>query len=109
MNNYLNVAIEIAKTSKHRFRMGAVVVKGGSILAVGVNRRTNDASQEGMDWRHCSVHAEASALKKAGYPRNAKIFVARVLKDGTTPAIAKPCFQCAALIESLGGRAIWTE
>lgn len=109
MDKYLRVAIEVAKTSKHRFQIGCAVVRGGSIIAVGVNRRTNDASQQGIDWRKCSIHAEASALKKAGYPHNAKIYVARVLKDGTTPALAKPCFQCQALIESLGGRAIWTQ
>ena len=47
---------------------GAVIVKGGRVLATGMNKERNHpkiVSSEHIK-THCSVHAEVDALKTAG-------------------------------------------
>lgn len=45
-----------------------------------------------------SAHAEARVLRKTG--KGAILWVARVLRDGKTWALAKPCITCTPLIEN---------
>ena len=49
---------------------------------------------------HPDGHAEAKVLKKTG--KGAILWVARVLKDGKTWAMAKPCPKCQILIKNKG-------
>lgn len=103
---FLHIAVGVALMSKCRYRHGAVVVKGGRIVGASPNLHRNDARF--VDWKSCSTHAEAAALKKAGYPRRATVYVARVGRNNPITRLSKPCEQCAELINSLQCKAAWT-
>ena len=82
---------------------GAVIVKGGRVIATGVNKERNHpliVSSEHIK-THCSVHAEVDALKKAGDVRGATMYVARVNKTGQERN-SRPCKYCYANIKKSG-------
>lgn len=118
-DRWLDVALKVAAASPYRkWRVGAVVVRGGSVLAVGMSKSRNDPSLlDGYDEgsheaqhirERLSLHAEIDALSRCT-PEGADLYVARLTPAGAT-ALAKPCRRCAATAEHLGVRHIrWTE
>jgi len=77
---WLNYAVDVSSTATHsQWRVGAVLVKGGRVLSMGVNRYRNLPSQ--VDLEGVSYHAEEVALKRAGDVTGATIFVARVTRS----------------------------
>lgn len=97
------IQIAISNTQYDKWRVGAVVVRGGNIIAMGQSKLNTDPGlcdfeQIGIRDR-VSVHAEESALKRCGNPRRATLYVARVGRNGKV-ALAKPCQKCAKLIEA---------
>lgn len=106
---YLRLAEGHASTSNyHRWPMGAVLVRGGRVLAGASNDLRNPASMDGVSFDKCSIHAEVAALKRAKHVRGATIYVARVLRTGQR-GLAKPCSRCENYLISAGVRqAIWT-
>lgn len=101
-------AVEIAKTSKCRYRHGCVVVSNGKIVAVSVNRRVGNPI-DGNGWRKSHVHAEIGALMSAGKKaKKSNVYVARVTADGT-PTNSEPCDKCLRYMKRLGVSKIqWT-
>lgn len=101
---FLSVARYFATKSNARNTHGAVVVKGGRVIGTGYNRNRNHpmiVSPEHIK-TNCSIHAEESAIRDAGYDvKNAVIYVARVNKHGEDRD-SKPCQRCSALIEEFG-------
>ncbi len=101
---FLSVARYFATKSSARNTHGAVVVKGGRVIGTGYNRNRNHpmiVSPEHIK-TNCSIHAEESAIRDAGYDvKNAVIYVARVNKHGEDRD-SKPCQRCSALIEESG-------
>lgn len=91
MNKYLEKALEIAKTSKCRYRHGCVVVNNGQIVSTATNKKVGSPETH---WRKSHVHAEAAAIIAAG-PKayGATVYVARAAADGS-PASSKPCKKC---------------
>lgn len=63
---------------------GAVIVKGGRVLATGINKERNHPMKVSSEHikTHCSVHAEIDALKKVDNAQGATIYVARVNRRG---------------------------
>lgn len=107
---HIKRALTTAQTSTCNQRHGAVVVMGKRVLAVGVNRTRNDPRICTDPKTGAALHAEIAALKTLRDIdlRGATLVSARVLKDGT-PALAKPCPRCAAVIEYLGlGKVVYT-
>lgn len=106
---HLRHAESFAVVSKYkRWRMGAVVVRGGRILAGASNDLRNSASTDGIPLEECSVHAEVAALKRAKAVEGSTVYVARVLKNGRR-GLARPCARCEdVLIAAKVRRAIWT-
>lgn len=104
---WLNRAITQAELAPHeQWRVGAVLVRGGSLLSVGFNRYRNDPSQ--VELAGVSYHAEAVALRKAGISEGATLYVARVTRSGDLGS-AKPCSRCQALLERHGVHTVvWT-
>lgn len=104
-------AVAAASMSTHRrWRLGATVVKGGRVLAIGVNRPRNDPSVIPNDvfWE-CSVHAEADAIRRAGSTKGARLFVARLTRGGRL-ALARPCDRCMEVIRDAGiQRVVYTR
>lgn len=97
---YLKVALALAETSECRMRHGAVVVRGGSVIATGVNRHRNHPlvlSTLDDARTQASTHAEINALKHIDIYRpvtnGAVIYIARVNKQGK-PMMSRPCNQC---------------
>lgn len=98
----LGKATRLAAISSSKFRHGAIIVKSGRVLAVGVNRDTNHPDIVTDPLTGASLHAEVAALKacKKSDLRGATIYVARVGKMGQQ-AMSKPCVNCQkALIEA---------
>lgn len=109
-HNHVKRALAIAGTSTCNQMHGSLVVMGRRVLAVGVNRTRNDPGVCSDPKSQAAVHAEIAALKQLrGVDlRKATLISARVFKDGT-PALAKPCARCTAVIDYLEvGKVIYT-
>lgn len=106
MNRYLTMAAKVASTSECRKLHGAVVVKHSKVLGSSPNVNRNDPKY--VDHNHCSIHAEVRALKRAGFPQRATVYVARVNRFGELRN-SKPCEGCQSLIDELRCRVVWTE
>lgn len=104
--SFLNLAQRAAESSECVQRHGAIIVRSGSVLSIGINKwrnkltPTEDIFKNG---RRCdlSVHAEVDALSRVANPAGATLYVARVRKDGR-PALSKPCMQCDEAIREAG-------
>lgn len=104
--SFLNLAQKVAGASECVQRHGAVIVRGGSVLSVGVNKWRNDVSlanemhDQGRS-EDISVHAEVDALSRVSDPAGSTIYVARINKTGS-PRLSKPCTSCASALSEAG-------
>lgn len=106
-NYYLQLACKFAAVSKYpRWKHGAVVVKHGTVLAVATNSYRN--SPKCAPHSECSTHAEVAAMRKARWPMNAKVYVARVNALGQRRN-SRPCHACAELLLACNARIFFTE
>ncbi len=102
----LNLALKTANKSLFiRARMGAVITKGGRVIACSTNK-TRYSRNAASDF--ATTHAEEGAILQVLRKPNglqllngATIYVTRIKKDGTC-GLAKPCPNCQALINSVG-------
>ncbi|MEU0375310.1 hypothetical protein ABZ070_35230 [Streptomyces sp. NPDC006283] len=95
---YLNLALKQAARSRCRYRVGAVLVKGGRILGHACNRYRNCAK---IDFKHATFHAEEAVLRRRNTPHGAIIYVARLSRAGT-PMLALPCPRCQDALAAHG-------
>lgn len=104
---WLRLAIAQAEVAPHdQWRVGAVLIRGGSVLSSGFNRYRNDPALVSLDG--VSYHAEESTIRKAGNPHGATLYVARVKRDGAL-GLAKPCLKCQQIMQSAGVHTVvWT-
>lgn len=96
----LELAARIAATSDCRMKVGAVLVKGGRILARGTNKMRNNPAYI-VPWTECSEHAEESVLRQVRNARGTTIYVARVNRKGEW-RLAKPCDRCQVALDLAG-------
>ena len=89
----MDLAFKIAESNETygKWRLAAVIVKGGSVLSVGQSKLHSnpahcDFEMPGIRER-VSVHAEADALSRCGSPKGAVLYVARIGRNGK-PAIS---------------------
>lgn len=101
--SFLNLAKNLAMSSKCRMKHGAVVVSGGSIISLGINSMKNNPAFISEHHIHdASVHAEVDALRKIKKNlKGATIYVARVNRQGY-PMISRPCDRCYEAIVDAG-------
>ena len=108
---HLSTAIKIAESNDlyPKWKFGAIILKGGAVQAVGMNKLHTPASVASDEHlMSLSTHAENDALKRCGSTKGATIYVARVGRNGQ-PALARPCKQCRKLLLEAGiRRAIYT-
>lgn len=106
-NRFLTRAFELAHQSRCTHRHGAVLVRGGRIIAQATNRYRNDPAN--VPWEGCQVHAEEAVLRMAGErARGAAIYVARVTPGGRA-SLSKPCDRCQRALETAGVKKVyWT-
>jgi pyrimidine deaminase RibD-like protein len=107
---WLKRALNLAATSTANKRHGCVIIRGGNVVGVGVNKYINKpffTSQEHMN--RCSIHAEVAAIRNAkGNVRGATVYVARINNQGE-PKFSQPCANCQAVLDEYGvRRAVWT-
>lgn len=94
--HFLMQCQKLSKTSREKFKVGSIIVKGNRILSMGVNSsKTNPKSNSRFKGR-C---AEFNAVFGAGLNelRGATAFVYRGTKDGC-PGNSKPCQSCHNLL-----------
>jgi tRNA(Arg) A34 adenosine deaminase TadA len=90
----LDMACDVAKRDddkKKQFYVSCVSLRRDGACVVSVN-----GSSRAQPVPH--AHAEARALKKSGW--GAMLYVARVLRDKQTLAVAKPCVDCQSAIRN---------
>lgn len=103
----LRLAMRVAESSECTTKHGAVLVKGGRVLSLGVNRWRNHPSVCTKDTvrENCSVHAEVDALSRVTDSRGAVLYIARVGRKGL-PLLSKPCPRCYDRLEKAGVKRI---
>lgn len=100
--NWLMVAGSVAESSRSRSRHGAIIVRGGRIIATGYNRsRTHNAWVFDRARRDCSIHAELSALRLCSSGRGSTLYVVRLNKVGAY-RFSAPCSDCREALEEAG-------
>jgi len=97
----MKLATKIAHRSEFPvYRHGAVLERGGTIVALGVNSAWKSAGKR-------STHAEVAALMKAGKnSHGCDLYVARVNQAGE-PALSRPCPACASVLKTYGIRNVY--
>lgn len=101
----LATRIAFANEDYPKWRMGAVLVKGGSVQAVGWNVLKSDPAFLD-DHSNCSIHAEISALRQVRFrAKNHVLYIARVTRSGLI-GMAKPCCSCQEVIRGSGVRRV---
>jgi len=100
---YMNIATEVAKLSyAERKKVGAVLVKDGSIISHGYNGTPHgfeniceDETDDGLVTRKEVLHAESNAISKVAKSTNSS--------DGSTLYVTlSPCYECSKLIIQSG-------
>lgn len=101
---WFRVAKKEAKKSTYKHKLGACVVKGGSVVSKGHNeiRYCATGANKYSEWRE-SLHAERAALSKLKKSEitGSSVFVVRVTEEQKW-ALAKPCSQCMYMLRDLG-------
>lgn len=103
---FLNMALGVATQSKARYKHGALVVRHSHVLGASPNVVKNDPRY--VDHQHSSIHAEIAAMKKAGWPRRATVYVARVNSYGKA-RLSKPCATCQEVLDAHKCKVVWTQ
>ncbi len=105
-DNFLQLAVETAKTSPSRRKIGAVLLRKSKVVSTAVNleRKSHPiqakfAKKVGL-CQKIYLHAEVSALIKAKEDADT-IVVARVDKEDRL-RMAKPCPICSFALEQAG-------
>jgi len=105
---FMNIAKEVGTRSTcNRKHVGAVIVRGKTILATGYNgsirglAHCDEAGQE-MDNTHCvrTIHAEANAIVQSAR-HGVRI------EDSEIYITASPCYDCFKMIANVGIRKIY--
>lgn len=105
---WMRLATLQAESAPHpQWRVGALLVRGGSVLAAGSNRYRNHPAQVALG--DVSYHAEEVVLRRAGNPQGATLYVARVTRSGLL-GLARPCESCSGLLAAAGVHTVvWTH
>lgn len=102
--NYLSLALKVAESSSCTQKHGAVIVRGGSVLAIGYNkwRQANVVYPIKKNERNnFSVHAEVDALSRVKDAHGAIVYVARINKQGKE-MFSRPCNECHKSLRKAG-------
>ncbi|MET0590554.1 MAG: hypothetical protein ABWZ77_05200 [Naasia sp.] len=98
-------AVLAAANGTGRHRHGAVLVRGGRVLAVGWNRsRVRDTWVTYQPRDACSLHAEVAAVRNV-CATGATLIVVRLTRSGQL-ASSKPCPACWDTLDAAGVRRV---
>ena len=100
--SWIELAKKIASSGECKKRHGAVLVKGGRCISLGLNRYRNDQEYFFMAREARSYHAEEACLRGIGdRAEGATIYVARISRAGDE-VMSKPCDNCMDIIKRAG-------
>lgn len=106
----LDKASLISLMSDCKFKHGAVIVKNGNTVAVGINYQVNDPAflDDDVAAVHAAIHAEVAALNacKKMDLNGAVLYVARTSKRGEE-MMSRPCENCQKAIKARGIKKIF--
>ena len=91
----LDLALRVSLASSVGHRHGAVVTRGGSVLALACNSVSGEHS----------MHAEIAALRQVKRSAGCTLYVARTNRQGAE-MYSRPCAECLAEIRRLGVRVV---
>lgn len=95
MNEALAVATGEALKSTETFRLGAVLMEGGKVVASGRNRNLNPCGLP-------SIHAEMDAAWRVSRGRSpSRVVVVRLQRNGEL-GLSRPCRSCQRALHRLG-------
>lgn len=97
---YYNLALEIAKNSDCRYKHGAVIIRGGNVIATGINKITYNKYTKHYGGHCITIHAEMKAIMNAAQNvRGTTLYSAR---SKGHKAISTPCGVCTVLMLEAG-------
>ena len=116
----LALAANVAQQSDHKtFHVGAVLVKGGSIINTSCNKvqwnsfasrfaHLKTRKNQGKRPEHASVHAEIGTILglSRSLTKGADLYVVRVKSNGEY-AMARPCGMCRGALTAVGVRRVF--
>lgn len=110
---FLRVALESINTMTEGLNAhhAAVIVKGGNILSIGINRpKMNSYVKFYGNHENCgSIHAELDAIFRVRRKidlSGCKLYVARLTKRGVV-GMSAPCGMCKRVIQSYGIKRVY--
>lgn len=104
----IHIAKHVSNNSTHKqHRLGAVIVKGGRILATGYNQ-LRPSKLIGTNTLHAEAHAVLHLLKSRRQADliGADIYVNRYTRGGRI-GLARPCSHCMELLRTVGIRRVF--
>lgn len=107
-SGYTQFAIEAAKFSKIRFRVGCVLIRKSTVISVGWNkiRSVRSVTKRFIKFPG-SIHAEVDAIINARADlRGCDAIVIRLDRMGKL-ALAKPCKDCLNYLEYVGIKTVY--
>jgi deoxycytidylate deaminase len=94
------------------FRHGAVLVRGGAIVGLGIN--SERYCSVGKDYRpedkgNATYHAEIKAVLSLdrNVTKGSVMYVARCSKNGIDARMSKPCNMCHAVMQERGIKKVY--
>lgn len=111
---YFELAHKMAKRNKDRFRVGAVLTCGNSVMGMGCNdmgksHPTMTKHSYGTRKPLVKIHAELAACRGFSVEdidNRFALYIFRVRKNGSQ-GLAKPCDTCLNIIQTLGIKRIY--
>lgn len=116
MHRWLRYCVKIAKstTTSQRYRLHAVLVRGGAVLAQGSNLAVSDIlgkvfNPDAPEW--IGLHAEMACIRRARPDQlvGATLYVGGVTASGNI-VTSKPCHWCYDVLSRTGiSRIVWHD
>jgi deoxycytidylate deaminase len=102
----ISIALKQAHKSAFKYKIGAVITKGGRILGTGYNTvktYSKDNPHPYKDSIHAEVKAAFNAIRRGPASRlhGGTAYVARVSSCGAG-RMARPCISCLRFLKNLG-------
>lgn len=109
---WIDLAKKAAKASNHnRYHMSCVVVKGGRLISIGVNK-LNSPKRFTIQRPCMRLHAEIDALLGISKPaaKNSTAYITGFTAAGNDLKSSAPCQSCLQFLDSMGiKRVVYTE
>ena len=110
-DRWVQTAFRLSKNSSCRqYKMCALLVKGGRLIKIGLNRNIPACAKTDFYPEYCQVHAETDCL--VGVEKEtlegATLYIAGRSKTGQ-PILSKPCRHCQRFLTQFSLKAIFYQ